>query len=403
MNSKLQTTDILSGIRIIDLTAVVFGPLATQMLGDMGADVIKVEPPEGDMLRGVAPALNPGMGAAFLGCNRNKRSLVLDLKTEPGQRALAKMLKTADIFVHSMRPQALKKLRLTAKDLQAINPALIHVGALGFSSHGPYSGKPAYDDIVQSLSGLADLARMRNPESAPDFAPTILADKLGGVTACNAIMAALFHRERTGEAQVVEVPMFETMASFLLIEHLAAATFEEKPKTLGYNRMLVPHRRPLKTADGYITILPYTNRQWREFFKIAGREDMLDDPKVKDMAERSRNIGALYEIVSELAPLHSTAKWLEMMEQADVPAAAAQRLDQLPNDPHLMATDFFVKLDHPSEGEIWTTAPSVQFSSTPAKASHKPAPNLGEHSREILREAGLNTTEIDEITGQDGP
>jgi len=385
----------LSDIRIIDLTAVVFGPLATQMLGDMGADIIKVEPPEGDMLRKVEPSMSGGMGAAFIGSNRNKRSIVLDLKHKPARVALIKLLETADVFVHSMRPQALEKLKLTADELSDINPNLIHVSALGFGSDGPYSGKPAYDDIVQSISGLADLACKRG-DQAPQYAPTIIADKLGGVTAAYAIIAALFHRERTGEAQKVEVPMFETLASFLLVEHMAHATFEETPQTFGYNRMLVPHRKPLPTKDGFITILPYSNKQWRAFFDVCGRQDMFDDPRLLDMAERSRQIGSLYQLVGELTPTRTTKEWLELMEKADVPAAAVLALGDLPDDPHLNATGFFIKDRYVDGTEYWTTKPAVSFSKSPSDARRKPVPTLGEHSREILLEAGFSSNDIDE-------
>ncbi len=399
MSGKKKTTmsqGPLSGIRVIDLTTIVFGPLATQMLGDMGADIIKVEPPEGDVLRNVEPSLSPAMGAAFIGSNRNKRSIVLDLKRPLACQALLKIITTADVFIHSMRPKALKKLGLTAEELNLLNPNLIHVSALGFGSDGPYSGKPAYDDIVQSLSGMTDLVRMRG-DTTPQYSPTIIADKIGGISVANAIMAALFHRERTGEAQQVEIPMFETLVSFLLVEHMAAATFEKTPESFGYSRMLVPYRKPLVTKDGYVTILPYSNKQWRAFFDICGRRDMLDDPRLKDMKERSRQIGSLYQLVSELTPTRTTKEWLELMKQADVPAAPVHTLRDLPNDPHLMATGFFVKDKCTNGVEYWTTKPPVSFSSTPANACHKPAPLCGEHSQEILRQAGFEPDEINTI------
>jgi len=374
----------LEGIKVIDMTAVVFGPLATQMLGDLGADVIKVEPPEGDMLRQVQPMQNPGMGAVYLGVNRNKRSVQIDLKTQAGREALHSLLSDADVFVSSVRPAALERLGLTPEQLAAINPDLVTVALVGFGSDGPYADKPAYDDSVQAVSGMAGLAMMANPDNPPAYAPTIIADKLGGVTAAHAIIAALFHRERTGEAQHVEVPMFETLAAFLLVEHMAAATFEEEPQSFGYKRMLVPHRRPVQTADGFITILPYSNAQWARFFKVVGREDMLNHPWVTDMDERSHNIGAVYDMVAQMAPQHTTAEWLELMGEADIPAMPVRRLQDLPNDPHLAATGFFQRIEHPSEGTIWTTRPSVRFSRTPAQADRAPAPMPGEHDEEIL-------------------
>ena len=374
----------LAGIKVIDMTAVVFGPLATQMLGDLGADVIKVEPPEGDMLRKVPPMQNPDMGAAYLNVNRNKRSVRLDLKTAEGVKSLFVLLSDADVFVSSVRPAALKRLGLAPEQLVANNPKLITVALVGFGSDGPYADKPAFDDSVQSISGMAGLSMMVDPDSPPTYAPTIIADKLGGVTAAHAINAALFHRERTGEAQHIEVPMFETLAAFLLVEHMAAATFEEEPKSFGYKRMLVPHRRPVQTADGFITILPYSNAQWTRFFSAVGREDMLDHPWVTDMDERSQNIGAVYDMVAQMAPERTTAEWLALTQEIDVPAMPVNRLSDLPNDPHLVATGFFQRIEHPSEGKIWTTRPPIKFSRTPAHANQRLAPLLGEQNEEIL-------------------
>ncbi len=375
---------ILQNIRIIDLTSIMFGPLATQMLGDLGADVIKVEGPEGDLLRQIQPSRHALMGAAFLGANRNKRSVVLDLKTEPDRDRLRKLLADADVMISSIRPAALARLSLDPDTLRRDNPNLITVSATGFGQDGPYAAKPAFDDIVQSASGLASLPRLRDPEAKPDYSPTILADKLGGITAAYAVMAALFHRERTGQAQHVEVPMFETLTAFLLAEHLDGATFDDVPRNFGYARMLVPHRRPLETKDGFITLLPYTNLQWARFFKVVGRDDMIDHIWVTDMDARSRNIGALYDMVAQIALTRTTEDWLALMEQADIPAMPVRNLSDLPNDPHLAATGFFQQIDHPTEGAIWTTRPPVRFSATPARHDHRPAPRLGEHSDEIL-------------------
>ncbi|MCR5860309.1 CoA transferase [Mesorhizobium sp. J428] len=366
------------------MTSVVFGPLATQMLGDLGADVIKVESPEGDMLRQVQPAQSPGMGAAFLGVNRNKRSVVLDLKTDDGRRSLRRLLRDADVFISSIRPSALARLSLAPDALRRENLRLITVAAVGFGSDGPYRDKPAYDDSVQAVSGMAGLATMRDPGAPPSYAPTILADKLGGVTASWAVMAALYHRERTGEGQHVEVPMFETLASFLLVEHMAAATFKNLPQSFGYSRMLVPHRRPLQTKDGYITILPYSNAQWARFFRAIGREDMLCHPWVTNMDERSRNIGAVYDMVAQFAPSRTTQEWIDLMGEADIPVMPVRMLPDLPQDSHMKATGFFQRVAHPTEGAIWTTKPPVKFSATPARHDLRPAPRLGEHSEEIL-------------------
>ena len=382
--TNAKNTAILQSVRIIDLTSIIFGPLATQMLGDLGADVIKVEAPEGDLLRQVQPSRHRLMGAAFLGANRNKRSVVLDLKTQADRDRLRKLLVDADVMISSIRPAALARLSLDPETLRQENPNLITVSATGFGQDGPYAAKPAFDDSVQSVSGLASLPTLRDPEAKPDYSPTILADKLGGVTTAYAVMAALFHRERTGQAQHVEVPMFETLTAFLLAEHMDGATFDEVPRNFGYARMLVPHRRPLQTADGFITILPYTNAQWARFFKTVGRNDMIDHVWVTDMDARSRNIGAVYDMVAHIALTRTTDDWLDLMEQADIPAMPVRNLSDLPNDPHLAATGFFQRIDHPTEGAIWTTRPPVRFSATPARHDHRPAPRLGEHSDEIL-------------------
>ena len=374
----------LAGIKVIDMTSVAFGPLATQTLGDLGADVIKVEAPEGDVLRQVQPMRNPMMGAAFLGVNRNKRSVQLDLKTPQGIAALKHLVRDADVFVSSVRPAALNRLGLSAQQISAINPALITVALVGFGSDGPYADKPAYDDSVQAASGTASLAVMVDPDSPPAYIPTIIADKLGGVTAAQAITTALFHRERTGEAQHVEVPMFETLTSFLLVEHMDAATFEDIPQAFGYRRMLVPHRKPVPTADGFMAILPYSNAQWARFFRAVGRDDMVDHPWVTDLNERSRNIGALYDIVGQLGPQRTTAEWIDLMEKTDIPAMPVAQMKDLPNDPHLAATNFFQRIDHPTEGPVWTTRPAVRYSRTPASAHYRPAPMIGQHNAEIL-------------------
>ncbi len=383
MTNKKQTS-ILGGVRIIDLTSIIFGPLATQMLGDLGADVIKVESPEGDLLRQVQPSRQPLMGAAFLGANRNKRSVVLDLKTEGDRDELRKLLADADVMISSIRPAALARLSLDPEALRRENPDLITVFATGYGQDGPYAAKPAFDDIVQAVSGLASLPTLRDPDAKPDYSPTILADKLGGVTTAYAVMAALFHRERTGQAQHVEVPMFETLTAFLLAEHMDGATFDDVPNDFGYARMLVPHRRPLETKDGFVTLLPYTNQQWARFFTAVGRDDMAEHVWVTDLDTRSRNIGALYDMVAQIALSRTTQDWLDLMETIDIPAMPVRNLSDLPADPHLAATGFFQQVDHPSEGPIWTTRPPVRFSETPARHDHRPAPRLGEHTKEIL-------------------
>lgn len=383
----------LAGIRVLDLTSVVFGPYATQMLGDMGADIIKIESPEGDVMRAAAPARHPGMGAVYLNSNRNKRSIVLDLKQPVAHAALLKLVATADVFVHSMRPQAMMKLGLDYETLKPANPQIVHCSAWGYGSGGPYADKPAYDDIIQAMSGAADLTRRQGLTTEPAYIPSILADKTAGLHVAIALLAAIVHKIRTGRGQSVEVPMFESLASFMLVEHLAGAVFEPQEGPMGYQRLLAPHRKPYRTADGYITVLPYTTKQWRSFFTLAGRLEMLEDPRVKDAGLRSRVIGELYQMVAEIMPSRTSADWLAALEQADIPAMPVNSLEDVLADPHLAETGFFREYDHPSEGRIRTPASPLRFSDSPASI-RTGAPRLGEDSRAVLAEAGFSDAEI---------
>ena len=287
----------LAGVRVIDMTTVAMGPYATQILGDMGAAVTKVESPEGDVFRNAAPARHPGMGAAFLNLNRNKRSVVLNLKKDADKAALLDLLKDADVFASNTRPQALRKLGLSYDVLEKHNPRLIFCGMYGFSERGPYSGRPAFDDVIQAMSGLAAL-QGHNSSEGPEYVNTIMADKCAGLTAAYAISMALYEREKSGRGQAIEVPMFETMVSFNLLEHMAGQTFRPKMSNMGYERILSPHRRPYRTRDGFIGLLPYTTAQWKRFFEIAGTPEHAADPRFNDPVKRSENINTLYGILS---------------------------------------------------------------------------------------------------------
>ncbi|MBB4285892.1 CoA transferase [Roseospira goensis] len=381
----------LNGVRVIDLSSVVLGPYATMILGDLGADVIKVEAPEGDITRHIEPSRHPGMGAVFLGVNRNKRSVVLDLKRPDARAVLVDLVRDADVFLHSMRPQAIQRLGLDYAALAPHNPRLVYCNAWGFRKDGPYGNRPAYDDVIQSLSGLADLAGRAGGE--PRYAPTVVADKTTGLTAAYAVMAALFHQARTGRGQEVEVPMLESMASFLLVEHLGAGTFPPADRPMGYDRALAPHRRPYATRDGYMAVMPYSTAHWQRFFRAAGRPEMADDPRVVDPATRSRHIGTLYGLVAELVAARTTAAWIRILDEIDVPGVPVQSLDDLPEDPHLKATGFFVEYAHPSEGTVRTTAVPTRFSQTPAGLT-RPPPRLGEQTEEVLRDIGYDPRRI---------
>lgn len=385
----------LEGIRIVDLTSVVFGPYATRTMGEMGADIIKVESLEGDTLRGVEPARSPGMGANFLNINRNKRSLALDLKRDDARQALLDVAAGADVFVHSLRPKAIARLGLTYADVSAVNPGIVYCNAWGFGQGGPYADVPAYDDIIQAMSGIADLNAITGGE--PAYASQVVADKTSSLMLMSAITAALLHRERSGEGQEIEVPMFETLVSYSLVEHLNGESFVPPASPVGYDRVLSPFRRPYATADGHVAVLPYTTKQWQAFFEAAGRPEMHDDPMVVDPAVRSRSIDKLYAMLAEIMPERTTEEWMAAFGKADIPAMPVTRLADLQQDPQLTQQDFFVEYDHPSEGRLRATTPPVRFAKTPAETLRRHPPKLGEHSRQILLEAGLSDTDIDAL------
>lgn len=374
----------LDGVRILDLTAVAMGPYATQILGDMGADVIKIETAEGDVFRHVAPRRHRTMSAAFLNLNRNKRSIVLDLKSEAGRTAFLELVKTTDVLIFNVRPQSMRKLGFDFDALSALNPRLIYCGAYGYSEAGPYAGRPAFDDIVQAMSGLAALQGCNSPEG-PAYVNTIVADKTAGLTAAYAISMALYERERSGRGQAIEVPMFETMVSFTFTEHLAGETFRPAMGPMGYDRVLTPHRRPYRTLDGFIGLMPYTDAQWRRFFEVSGHPEYANDTRFQRVNERSMNIDALYHLMSEIILQRGTREWITLLGDADIPVTPVLSPDDVLTDEHLSAMDFFRPDHHPTEGDIRTIAIPVSFSRTPGDI-RRLAPNLGEHTDEILAE-----------------
>jgi crotonobetainyl-CoA:carnitine CoA-transferase CaiB-like acyl-CoA transferase len=384
----------LAGVRIVDLTTVVLGPYATQMLGDLGADVIKVEGPEGDTTRHTGPRRNPRMASLFLGTNRNKRSIVLDIKVPAARDVLLRLIDTADVFVHNVRPQKLAKLGFGSDALLARRPRLIYAAIHGWREDGPYGGRPAYDDVIQGFAGVAGL--METLTGEPRYMPTILADKTCGLMATQAILAALFHRQNTGRGQVVEIPMFETMVSYLMIEHLYGHTFDPPKGDMGYARVLAPWRRPYRTADGRICMLAYTDRQWRRFWQAAGRPEMMDDPRFVDLAARTRHIDDVYRLAGEALAARTSREWLALFDEIEIPAGPVNALADLPNDPHLAAIGFFRHVNHPTEGAIVMPDIPLRFSDSPAEISRLP-PCFGEHGREILGELGLTSESIDAL------
>ena len=390
MNDK--PTGPLAGTRVIDITTIILGPYATQLLGDLGADVIKIEAPgAGDPIRHTGPKRNPGMGAIFLNVNRNKRSVVLDLKQEGAKQVLRRLIPTADVFFHNMRPQAIARLGFDYGGVRELRPDIVYCGAYGYSEKGPYGDKPAYDDLIQGASGLAVLEA--GADGAPRYTPTILVDKLVGLMASQAMLAALFHRARTGEGQYVEVPMFETMAAFMLAEHIYGRAFDPPIGGTGYARVISPHRKPARAKDGDICILPYTEGQWLAFFDISGRPELAVDTRFKDYASRSSNINDLYAIMGEVIAGKSIAEWAALCDDAQFPWAPVNSLDDLFEDEHLRAVDFFHRSRHPSEGETVLTGPPVRYSATPASI-HRHAPRYREQGVEVLRELGYTDDEI---------
>jgi crotonobetainyl-CoA:carnitine CoA-transferase CaiB-like acyl-CoA transferase len=381
----------LAGVRVVDCTTVVLGPWAAQQLGDLGADVVKVEPPEGDTTRQLGPMRNPDMGAFYLAVNRNKRSIMLDLKQEAARGALLRLAEGADVLLHNYRPQAARRLGMSYEAFRAVNPGIVYVGTYGFRAAGPYGEKPAYDDIIQAASGVASAQSSLIGE--PRYVPTIVADKTSSMTVLAAVLAALYHKARTGEGQEVEVPMFESMVAWVMVEHLYGETFVPPAETIGYKRILNPYRRPFKTRDGYLAILPYTDQNWRDFFALAGRQDLLDDPRYKTLASRLKHIEGLYEELARIATTRTNAEWLTELDQRNIPAMTVNSLESLLRDPHLGAVGFWQIVEHPTEGTMRLPGIPAAYSKTPGTIRRLP-PRLGEHSVEILREAGLAPDEI---------
>jgi crotonobetainyl-CoA:carnitine CoA-transferase CaiB-like acyl-CoA transferase len=386
----------LTGIRVIDLTTAVLGPVATQILGDMGADVIKVEPPRGDPIRPLGPSRHAGMGAYFLNINRNKRSIALDLKQQAARRALLRLVETADVFVHNMRLGAAERLGLDYRAVAACNPRIVYAAATGFAKDGRFRDRPSFDDVIQGESGLAALNGGVGGE--PRYVPMAVCDKICGYVLASAVGMALFHRERTGEGQEVHVPMLETMVAFNLVDHLWHGVLAEPEKGLGYPRMLTPHRRPFPTKDGHICILATTDAQSRHLFEAIDCPELADDERFSTLARRTDNIGALLEIVIERMRLRTTAEWRQRLDQFDVPNGVVTDLEGLLADPYLGETGFFQQVEHPSEGAMLTTAIPVTFSASPGDSFRLPPPRLGEHTRAVLGELGFSDAEIDAIT-----
>jgi len=382
----------LEGVKVIDMTTVLMGPYATQMLGDYGADVIKVESLEGDVTRLIGPARHSGMGPVFLNTNRSKRSIALDLKKTGGRDAVLRLIKSADVLVYNVRPQAMVRLQLGYDVVAKINPRLIYAGVFGFGQDGPYAAKPAYDDLIQGATALPALMAQTG-DGVPRYVPNALVDRIVGLTAVGAICASLVHRDRTGRGQRLDIPMFETMAGFVMGDHMGGLTYEPPLDKGGYARHLSRDRRPYKTSDGYICVIVYNDKQWASFFEATGRDDLRRDPAFSTFAGRATNINTVYAELARIFEARTTAEWIDLLTKADVPVMPMHDLESILQDPHLASTGFFPVVDHPSEGKIRSMKASARWSETSVEPSRL-APRLNEHGSEILKEAGFSEDEI---------
>lgn len=386
----------LAGYRILDLTSVVMGPYATQVLADYGAEVIKVEPLTGDTTRNIGPSRRRGMSAGFIGMNRGKKSLAVDLKKPEGRELVLRLAQHCHALVCNLRPKAMRRLGLHYEAVAAANPLIVYLSLVGYGRGGRYAGKPAYDDLIQAAMGLP-LLMQRSGLPEPRYVPMALCDRTVGLAAVNALLAGLLHCERHCEGQEIEVPMFELMSSMLLSDHLGGEAFDPPLGPMGYARLLSQQRRPFRTQDGYIATLPYNDAHWKRFFELAGRPDLPEgDPRFSDIAQRTRNIDALYQMLADVLLQKTTAEWLELLSEADIPAMPLHTLESLMEDPHLREVGFFVGTDHPAEGRMRSLCNPSYFSQTPTRRA-MPAPLLGEHTRQILRLAGYSETDVEAL------
>ena len=385
----------LKGVRVLDFSSVVMGPYATMILANLGADIVKVEAPSGDIMRQVGPMKNPRMGHSFLHANRGKRSVSLDLKHPDGQKAALRLAADVDVIVQNVRPAALARLGLDYDSVRKVNPNVIFATAVGYGSSGRYAGQPAYDDLIQGITGIPSLV-LESGASQPRYLPTPIADRAVGLYLSSMISAALFQRERTGVGQSVEVPMFEVLSQFVLGDHMGGLTYDPPIGPPHYARLISPDRRPYRTKDGFICALVYTDRNWKSFLELIGQPALFEeDKRFSSHQSRSENIDYIYSIISDEIIKQNTEVWLDIFKKNDIPATVMNSISTLIEDEHLADVAFFEKVLHPTEGIIRTMAAPETWSETPSSARGH-APNLGEHTVEILLEIGMDLSEIEQ-------
>ncbi len=384
-------TGPLAGVRVLDMSSVVLGPFATLIFGDLGAEVTKVESGQpgkgGDMIRYAGASPTGDLGPIYMALNRNKKSVVLDARTDAGRAALVALLKETDVFFHNVRLAGMERLGFGYEQVRAINPEIIYVHCAGFGQGGPYEHRQAYDDLIQGASGFAALNSVRSG-GAPQYAPSLVADKTVGLFAAYATLAALYHRERTGQGQFVQVPMLEAFTFFNMVENLYGESYIPAPYGMAYTRSVNPNRKPYPTKDGYIGLVPYTDAQWSQFFEIGGRPGVFEDPRFRTHAARTENVGALYALIEETAATKTTDEWLELLDAANIPAMRYNTLEETLADPHLAATGFFEERDHAAGFRFRSMRHPVHFSETPASTRIDPAP-LGADTETVLASLGL--------------
>ena len=398
MDTKPAADGPLAGIKVLDLTTMILGPMAAQYLGDMGADVLKIEPPEGDLTRYIGPGRSPGMAAFYLTSNRNKRSVVLDIKKPEGMAVLQRLVERSDVVLHSIRRPSAEKLGLTYDKLAARNPKIILCHVKGYSDLGTYAGRPAYDDVVQAASGLAALQSV--VAGTPRYVPSIIADKVAATHAALAMAMALIHRERTGRGQEVEVPMFETLVAFNTVEHLWGAAFEPALAPMGYVPVSQAARRPFQTRDdGYLCVLPYTDAHWSRFCEVVGDPELTADPRWATHAARQSDQPGFWNEVGRRVARRTTQEWIDALTAADVPHGRVNSLEDLLVDPHLESVGFWQTMEHPTEGLLRVSKPPLGFSDSPAAVRRLP-PRIGQDTTDVLTELGIDAAEIERLYAQ---